>query len=640
MPVVPLRPGARLAPGAMIPAAELEALMDGMVDRAMREEHIVGVSVSVVQNGTVLMNKGYGYASLSPARKVDPERTMFRLASVSKTFTWLLALKTVESGQMRLNTPINQYLPEKLWIRDQGFSQQITLEHLMGHSAGFDDTAAGHLFERDPARVRPLATYLESERPRRVRPPGLMSTYSNFGAGLAGEAVSNVLGQPFEQLAENQIFLPLGMSHTSFREVRPVTPQLPAPLPAGLAYNLSTGFADTPTGPVAKPFEYVGQVAPAGSASSTSRDMAQYMMMLLNNGSLGEVQIFGPATAARLHQTHFRSAPGADGFNYGFMNYRLPGGFKGIGHGGATLNFLSNMVLVPDLNLGIFITTNTNTGYDLTVAVPNEVVERFFAAPASSPPALDPGLYAQRAVYEGRYRGTRRASQGLEAFVMGLQSDLAIKISPDGVMTVTGAQGVRRYTRVDGSNGVAFRSLEGPDQMVFVIERGRATRMVPPLGIQTFLRANAMSSPGLLLGSTVLALISALAVLGGLMMRAMKPGYRQSDLQAAANGAQTLQAVLILVAVASFAVWGRVSGNPEGVIFNWPGVQLLTASACLLVAALLEVLVIGLLPLAWRSERRVDSWTTWRKLRFTLATVVFGVFLGLLASRGALLPWS
>ena len=76
------------------------------------------------------------------------------------------------------------------------------------------------------------------------------------------------------------------------------------------------------------------------------------------------------------------------------------------------------------------------------------------------------------------------------------------------------------------------------------------------------------------------------------------------------------------------------------VMYNWPGPFLLVASACALVAALLTGLTLLMAPAVWRGGRRVDSWTAWRKLRFTITTLVFAAFSLILALWGALEPWS
>src|SRR5581483_10974725 len=127
-------------------------------------------------------------------------------------------------------------------VRDQGFDQPVRVQNLMDHSAGFEDRALGQLFERDFDRVRPLDIYLRQERPRRVRAPGVLSSYSNYGAALAGEAASYTAGKPFERLVEDEILNPLGMAHTTFREPHPAKAGLPAPMPASLAAAVSDGY--------------------------------------------------------------------------------------------------------------------------------------------------------------------------------------------------------------------------------------------------------------------------------------------------------------------------------------------------------------------------------------------------------------
>src|SRR3569623_1915790 len=194
----------------------------------MAAAHVPGVTVSVVQNGQVILNKGYGFAQLSPARPVDPDKTLFRLGSISKLFTWTLVMKEVEHGRMRLDSPVNLYLPEQLQVRDQGYLRQVLLRDLMTHSAGFENKTLGRAIEVKPSRVRALNTYLRQERPRRVRPTGVLPEYSNYGAGLAGAAVSQVTGKPYFDLTEAEIIRPLKLDHTTFREPYPADSDLPA----------------------------------------------------------------------------------------------------------------------------------------------------------------------------------------------------------------------------------------------------------------------------------------------------------------------------------------------------------------------------------------------------------------------------
>src|SRR5690606_8180558 len=90
--------GPRLAPGEPIPPAELEAFIDGAVTTAMAEHRIVGVTVAAVQGGQIVLEKGYGFADLEARRRVDPAATLFRIGSITKTFTWIEIMRLVEAG--------------------------------------------------------------------------------------------------------------------------------------------------------------------------------------------------------------------------------------------------------------------------------------------------------------------------------------------------------------------------------------------------------------------------------------------------------------------------------------------------------------------------------------------------------------
>src|SRR6185437_16777465 len=139
--------------------------------------------------------------------------------------------------------------------------------------------------------------YLRQERPRRVHAPGAISSYSNYGAALAGEAAAYTAGKPYERLVEDEILNPLGMAHTTFREPHPAKAGLPAPMAAALAANVSDGYRWTPVGYQRRDYEFIGQIAPAGAASSTAGDMARYMLMQLGGGQYAGAQIYGPVTA-------------------------------------------------------------------------------------------------------------------------------------------------------------------------------------------------------------------------------------------------------------------------------------------------------------------------------------------------------
>ncbi len=604
----------------------------------MQDDHIPGVAVSVVQNGQVLLKKGYGFASYTPRRAVDPDTTLFRLGDLTASFTWIAVMKEVERSHMRLDAPINLYLPEKLQVRDQGYAEQVRLRDLMDHASGFEERALGRLYERDPERVRPLEVYLRQEHPRRVRAPGLRAEYSDYDAALAGEALSQVTGQPYEDLIEAEILRPLGLNHTSLREPRPALPGLPAPLSPALAQGMAQGFRWTGVAPQAQPFAFAGQIAPAASASSTAADMVRYMTLLLNSGTLEGQTVFSPSTAQAQRTVLLRAAPGLEGWTYGLMQQRLPGGFDGVGLDGSNLSFHAGMTTAPALGLGVFVAGNSETANALVRRLPGLIVEHFFAAPSERPEAApgDPQVLAQ--TYAGHYLSEQRRYGGLEKFVDLLTREATIDVQSDGLLVIRAPEGAGVWSP-SGPPG-QFVSLGSQQTSAFELKDGRAVRWFSPSGRQSFARIGWFEQPSGLAALAGLALIASVAVLIGLFVRDRRD-FRQTTIQRRASALQTTASVLWLLASTSLAVWswGALSDHAAA-FFQWPGGFILVASACALVAAVASLCQALLLPAVWRGGRRLDSWTTGRKLSFTVTVFVFMGFSAILALWGALEPWN
>lgn len=637
----PAASGTRLAAGQPMAPAELTGFVDGVVKNAMQREHIAGVTVSVVQNGQVILKKGYGFASLDPARPVDPDRTLFRIGSISKTFTWIAVMKEVEAGRMRLDQPVNLYLPEKVQVKDQGFDTPIRVINLMDHSPGFEDRALGQLFEDSFDRVRPLEVYLRQERPKRVRAPGLVSSYSNYGAALAGEAAAWTSGKPYERLVEDEILTPARLFHTTFREPHPAKAGLPPPMPAALVPDISDAFKWTPGGFQKRGYEYIEQVAPAGAASSTAGDMARYMLLLLGNGSLEGVSVYGPQTAQAFRTAIRPTPPGVNGWAHGFVVESLPGGHTGYGHDGATLSFFSNMVVVPALNLGVFISTNTEGGGPLAEGLASEILKQFYATPPVFPPPGSPELVSQAQAFDGYYLSTRRPYSGLEGFVMRLaRAGLNVHVTPEGHLMLAGPGGAGAYVPEGPVEDGRFIGLQDDNRLAFLFKDGRAIGFLPGGGSVLYERVSSWKTPSTLGFFAALTALAAVATLLGLVLRNRRD-MRESLVQARASLIQNIQGGLWLAAMALFGLFAlKASSDTAWVMYNWPGPLIILGSACAMVAGALTVVTLVALPAIWSGGRRVDSWSYRRKFAFTATVAIYLVFAGLLATWGALSPWS
>ena len=208
-----------LPPGVTkIPPNDTIALrqdVDQFMAKEMADQSIPGAAVAVVQDGRVILLKGYGVADLQTGAKVDPEHTLFRVGSISKAFTATAIMQLVEAGKLDLHTDVNTYLRD-LEV-PSAFGKPITTAHLLTHTAGFDGRNSGTAAPTETL-VEPLGTYLTRELPPRVRPPGETLAYSNHGFTVLGHLLESISGESFDQYMDRHVLAPLkhDAEHVSF----------------------------------------------------------------------------------------------------------------------------------------------------------------------------------------------------------------------------------------------------------------------------------------------------------------------------------------------------------------------------------------------------------------------------------------
>jgi CubicO group peptidase (beta-lactamase class C family)/uncharacterized membrane protein len=369
----PARPAAEApAPAASTPALagrpqltaeDVNAWLDGFIPYALATGDIAGGVVVIVHNGQVIAQRGYGFADVARRTPVDPARTLFRPGSVSKLFTWTAVMQLVEQGKLDLDADVNRYLDFQIPAYE---GRPITLRNIMTHTAGFEEQIKGLLSTRDPGTA-PYEDLLKNWIPHRVYAPGSTPAYSNYATSLAGYIVQRVSGEPFDDYIERHIFAPLGMANSTFRQ----------PLPPRLRPMMATGYQQASGEPVG--YEYVGP-APAGSLSATGTDMARFMIAHLNNGQ----PLLRPETARLMHTTAARGVGPLNRMMLGFYETDI-NGHQGIGHGGDTIGFHSDLQLFPDDKIGIFVSFNS-AGREgavggLRSAIVEEFADRYFPAP-------------------------------------------------------------------------------------------------------------------------------------------------------------------------------------------------------------------------------------------------------------------
>ncbi|HEY5757314.1 MAG TPA: serine hydrolase domain-containing protein, partial [Steroidobacter sp.] len=365
---------------------------------------------------------------------------LMRVGSISKLFTWTALMQLVERGQVALDADVNTYLDFQIPPFD---GQPITVRNLMTHTSGFEEQLKNAV-TYDPATSPKFETLLKQWIPKRIYAPGTTPAYSNYATALAGYIVQRVSGATLEDYLESNVFGPLGMTSSTFRQ----------PLPTELQPRMAKGYAAA-SGP-ARPFEIVG-LAPAGALSASATDIATFMLAHLNQGRLGEAEILQPQTAEMMHDTPLTIMPRVDRMLLGFWeaNYK---GRRVIAHGGDTQWFHSDLRLYIDDGVGMFVACNSMgkgmAAIDMRIEMFEEFASRYLPVPGWSAGAgVDEQSAREHArLIAGRYVNSRRSESSFMS-LLALVSSVDVVDNGDGTIGVSmvrdGSGTPRRWREVE-----------------------------------------------------------------------------------------------------------------------------------------------------------------------------------------------
>jgi CubicO group peptidase (beta-lactamase class C family) len=430
--------------------ADLEAFFDGIVPLQLERSDVAGATVLVMKDGKELLKKGYGFVDVAKKKAVDPETSMFRLASISKLFTWISAMQLVEQGKLDLDTDVNKYLDFQI---APAFGKPITLRNLMTHTGGFEEEIRDILLT-DPKKATPLREFLIVNQPHRIFPPGEVPAYSNYGVGLGGYIVQRVSGEVFEKYVDGHIFQPLGMKHSSFSQ----------PLAEGLSPFASDGYRNNTEKP-AIGFE-IFSPAPAGGISSTASDMGRFAQALLNGGEWEGHRILKPETLQTMWTKQFVASDALPPMGLGFyQSWR--NGLRFIGHDGDLIAFHSTFLLEPKEKLVLFVSFNSAGSANKTRAeIVTAFTDRYY--PYSEKTEFQKLSPSDLNAIAGTYQSTRRSeSSRLKLGNLTGQGDAAV--DKDGVLKLEDFKDLRGHVRRWKAVGKDLWQEENDQRRIFAI---------------------------------------------------------------------------------------------------------------------------------------------------------------------------
>lgn len=275
---VPPAPLPRVGPASVAMSGARLQQIDGVVERAIAAGGFPGAAVVIGRRGGIVYMRGFGTLDWGPSAPVDPETTLYDLASITKVAaTATAAMLLVDRGQLDLDAPVRRYLPG---FRGGGRSR-VTVRQLLTHRSGLP---AGRDLRQAPSIAAARALVLRTPL---ARAPGTRGVYSDLGPDVLGMVIERITGEPLDAFLRHAVWRPLGLANTMFRP--------PARIRARVAPTRgAAGRGLVHDGNAAA----LGGVAGHAGLFATASDLATLAQFMLDRGRLGGVRLVADGTVA------------------------------------------------------------------------------------------------------------------------------------------------------------------------------------------------------------------------------------------------------------------------------------------------------------------------------------------------------
>lgn len=320
------------------------------IDEILNRRPMVGGAFGVVAGGELVLLRAHGVAGLNPARPVTLD-TVFRVASITETFTAVAVLQLWELGKVDLDAPVTEYLTGYRLIPADAGWRPVTIRDLLTHTAGIPEVPRAAGLPRPgfgeavkPGRRVPPLTECYGSGLRVDWEPGTRWRYTGHGPATVGQIVEEVSAQPFADYLRDNVFQPLGMTASGLSAYPPTGDR------AATGYDIGAGGV--------RPVPAYGMTTGGAScAYSTPVDMARYLVAMLNGGRNDFGAVLQPGTVAMMYESNSRPDPRTAGAGLGFWLGSI-GGHRTAEHGGVLPGFHSQITLAPDDGVGVMGFTN------------------------------------------------------------------------------------------------------------------------------------------------------------------------------------------------------------------------------------------------------------------------------------------
>ena len=396
--------------------------LTAFVAEAAKAYDVPGISVGVLVEGREIYT-AHGISAVANPVEID-ERTLFHIASATKSFTATALLHLVADGRVDLEATVRTYVPE-LKLADEGHAARITVRNLLDHTAGLEwnliDTNTAHGDGSLAAFVAKL------EALPLIGEPGARASYSQAGYNLLGRVIEKVTGQPYEQAVAELVLTPLGLTDTVFELDDVMTRKF------AVGHNRDAdGVLHTATPWKSYPAGTHGN-NPGGGAVSCAADLLRWARFHLGEqvgeqpGAAEEVLGVEARHWMQEPKSELRGSTLGDAFGFGWFLNEI-GGVRTFGHGGSGNGQFAELLVVPERGFAIVALSNcAGNGYQLNQDVVKWALERFLGVVEEDPEPVPYDAARNRGVV-GRYEID---AMNLDVADDGGRLTLAVGIKPE-----------------------------------------------------------------------------------------------------------------------------------------------------------------------------------------------------------------
>lgn len=323
-----------------------QSSVDSLIRGYIQEENLPGLAVVITRGEEIVYIDGYGVASINTGAPVTPQ-TIFDLASVTKSFTAVGVLLLWDKGLIDLDRPVQYYLSD-FKLNNADDTAKITVRQLLNQTSGLSPVSTEPLtyYDGNDAMSEMLAGLGEV---RLNNTPGETFEYTNLNYAILGALVEEVSGMPFEAYMQQAVLDPLGLTNTTFY------PEIAAQKDRATGHQLFFGNI------VARDSKVYRSGSSVGWAMSCVEDLGKWLMLNINGGRLGGEQLIPERVIEEVQKAgvFFELDEMEVGYGMGWFSGEVADSVDALWHGGDTLSFLAEMIIVPEEELGVVVLVNS-----------------------------------------------------------------------------------------------------------------------------------------------------------------------------------------------------------------------------------------------------------------------------------------